>query len=646
RKKASAELAEADERLRLAVESAGMGTFDYYPDTNETKWSERASKILGLPAGQNVDLYGFLSRVHPEDRSMVELAISRAKDPAIASEYDVHYRIIWPDGTTRWIIARGRSFFLGQGAGRRLARFTGMVLDVTESKKAEQERDKLIAIIQHSPDLIGLCDPTGKLLFANRAGQAMVGINDDSELAGTTLFDFIPQDEHWRIQNEVLPSLRPGQVWEGEVRLRNIKTGEQTLTDVLAFGIFDQSGRLTAMAAVSRDVSEKRKLEEQLRQAQKMEAVGRLAGGIAHDFNNLLTIIRGSTELLQEYLTENPVGTHLLRQVLDAGIKASSLTRQLLAFSRQQLVQPRPSDLNTIIDSLRSMLRRLVGEDIKIETELASDLWLTRLDPTQVDQILINMTANARDAMAYGGAIMIRTENVTLNSGKPGEPAGEFVKLTFRDTGGGIDAESLPHIFEPFFSTKQRGKGTGLGLATVYGIVQQAGGNISVTSEPGHGTTFMLYFPRTADRAEAQAKAGEPSDLHGSETVLLVEDEPVLRGMIAEYLDKYGYIVHEASNAAEAEYIAATQSNIDLLITDLVMPGGSGRDLMLSIASMRPDTRVLFMSGYFDHAVLEEALRQSGAAFIQKPFQLRDIAVRVREILNQRLLRPYSARSA
>jgi len=337
----------------------------------------------------------------------------------------------------------------------------------------------LTAAIQHSPDFIGITDLQGNILFLNHAGQKLVGLRDDAEARSKTVYDFMGPQSRAILETQILPAVREKRVWEGEFSLRHFVTQEPVLFDTRGFGIFDEAGRLTNIATVSRDISEKKKLEEQLREAQQMEAVGRLAGGIAHDFNNLLTIIQGSGEILEEQV-QGAGSLKNVRRIRDAAQRASDLTQQLLAFSRRQLVSPAIISLNQVILRMQEILQRLVGEDIVIKTELADDLWNVKMDPLQMEQILFNLIANARDAMPHGGVVAVRTFNHELIEPPADQPElspAECVCMTFSDSGSSVDHQTLSHIFEPFFSSKELGRGSGLGLATVYGIVQQCSGS-------------------------------------------------------------------------------------------------------------------------------------------------------------------------
>jgi signal transduction histidine kinase len=391
-------------------------------------------------------------------------------------------------------------------------------------------------------------------------------------------------------------------------------------------------------AGHERDMTERRRLEDQLRQAQKMEAVGQLAGGVAHDFNNLLMVILGYCETLSLSLPEGDPVLGQMMEIKKAGSRAAQLTQQLLAFSRRQILQPKVIDLNWIIADTDRMLRRLIGENVVFKTKLASELRPVKADPGQIQQVLLNLVVNARDAMPDGGAVTIETANVQLDATYLGMVhtdlrAGAYVVLTVTDTGTGMDAETLSHLFEPFFTTKGV-KGTGLGLATVYGIVQQSGGDILPESEPGRGTTFRIYLPQAAALVEEQ-RSDAPAALAGEERVLVVEDEGPVRALVTAMLRRQGYDVLEAGSAEEALALEEKEGDdIDLLVADIVMPGLSGTELTHRMKDLRPRMKVLFMSGHTDHVQLRSELHKPGVQFLQKPFTATVLGRKVREALD------------
>jgi len=381
--------------------------------------------------------------------------------------------------------------------------------------------------------------------------------------------------------------------------------------------------------------------QEQLLQAQKMEAVGKLAGGIAHDFNNLLTAIKGFTELLlQRSSTDDPAHGDLMG-IKNAADQAARLTRQLLAFSRKQVLRPRIINLNEVVGRMQEMLQRLIGEDIELVVKFQEDLHLVRADPGQIEQIILNLAVNARDAMAGGGTLALQTENMVVGKGKSLSMlnAGDYAVLAVRDTGSGMDRETRRRLFEPFFTTKDTGKGTGLGLATVYGIVRQSGGTIFVDSEPGKGTAFTIYLPRQEGRLESPApKAASKDQLIGSETILLVEDEDVVRRLAERVLREHGYAVLVSSCGKEALEVAGQHSQpIQLMVTDVIMPGGmNGKQLADRMSAIRPEMKVLYISGYADGSLFSNAEQETPIQLLEKPFSPQNLVQKVRELLDER----------
>jgi PAS domain S-box-containing protein len=392
------------------------------------------------------------------------------------------------------------------------------------------------------------------------------------------------------------------------------------------------------LEAIAEDVTERRVLEDQFRQAQKMEAVGRLAGGVAHDFNNLLMVISGYTEVILAGLDVNHPLHEKGRAIQQAADRATTLTRQLLAFSRKQLLELKVVDVNAIVQDMERLLRPLIGEDVQLATVLAPAAVHTRADAGQLEQVLMNLVVNAKDAMLGGGRLTIQTQNMVVDEnhrrGQTFIRPGHYVMLSVSDSGMGMDKETQSRIFEPFFTTKEKGKGTGLGLSTVYGIVKQSGGYVMVQSEKGHGTTFNIYLPRVEGTAEMNAVPVPRAAEGGSETVLLVEDEESVRQLVRETLQAKGYKVVEAENGEAGVAAAAKhQGRIDLVITDVVMPGMGGRELVKRLAETRPDTKVLYLSGYTEDAIVTEGSIESGTAFLQKPFTLQNLSRKVREVL-------------
>jgi len=445
---------------------------------------------------------------------------------------------------------------------------------------------------------------------------------------------------------EVIPGIREANPELFELCARVSSTGKPARTEIYVdplktwFSLSAYSPARGFFVAVFDNITERRKLEEQLRQSQKMEAVGQLAGGIAHDFNNLLTVINGYAELLQTRIDEKSPLRGNVDEIRHAGDRAASLTRQLLAFSRRQVLQPKALDLNGVISDLGTMLHRLIGEDIELRTHLRPDLGTVLADPGQIEQVLLNLAVNARDAMSAGGTLVLETDNVVLDETfakeVPAVVPGPHVLLAVSDTGTGIPMEIREHIFEPFFSTKERGKGTGLGLSTVYGIVKQSNGHISVHSEVGKGTTFKIYLPRVDGEAQVSSSVSPAASLQGDDTVLVVEDESSVQGVIERVLSGNGYRVLMACDGSEALRVSGEHKGpIDLLITDLVMPGMGGQEVASRLETARPGLRVLFMSGYTENAISHHGVLDAGVAFLQKPFQAEVLLRKVREVLDR-----------
>jgi signal transduction histidine kinase/CheY-like chemotaxis protein len=453
--------------------------------------------------------------------------------------------------------------------------------------------------------------------------------------------------EIYNLFNEIYKTGRPIRGYSYEV-IR--KDGAERFHELVASLMRDGNGKPIGFRGISHDITErkraeegKRKLEAQLNQAQKMEAIGILAGGVAHDFNNLLTSIIGYAELALMDLGKNSRVNQSLDEILKAGHRAAGLTRQLLAFSRKELIRPEVLNFNSLIMNFEKMLRRLIREDIDIVSVCSPDLWQVEADPGQMEQVVMNLAVNARDAMPKGGKLTIETANVELNEdyfrdhGVENQ-AGPYVMLAVTDTGTGMDKETRARIFEPFFTTKGLGRGTGLGLSTVYGIVKQNKGHIWVYSEPEKGTTFKVYFPRVGVETEVAKREEVPvRSLEGSETILVVEDDEMLRKMAVKMLKGYGYRLITARNGEDALEIAGSHDGpVHLLLTDVVMPGMTGLDLAEQLKSRFPEIKVLYMSGYTDNVIADHGVLEKDVNFIQKPFSREGLGGKVREVLDKK----------
>ncbi len=519
-----------------------------------------------------------------------------------------------------------------------------VIRDITDRRRSEEalrERERQYRLLtDNTVDVIWAMDMDLVFTYVNPAVTRLTGFTPE-EYVGSRLADHCSE----AVLEQLLGLLEQtiargpddrGVVVQIDLRRKDVPT---VPVEVHARVVYDDAGTPTGVQGTTRDISERRTLERQLIQAQKMESVGRLAGGVAHDFNNMLSIILGNAELaLDELDPSSPLHGHL-QEILKASQRSADLTRQLLAFARRQTIAPKVLDLDETVASMLKMLGRMIGEDIDLVWKPDGDLWLIRVDPAQIDQVLANLVVNARDAIDGVGTVTIETRRVTLDAafcaGHPGAVLGEYVRLAVSDDGAGMDEETLTRVFEPFFTTKPQGKGTGLGLPMVYGIVKQNQGYITVDSEPGGGTTVRIYFPRFAEAQGPGEGPDEPSRAEtGTETVLLVEDEVSLLTLAERLLARLGYTVLTASSAEQARAVVREHAApIDLLATDVVMPGISGRDLWRELALLRPGLRCLFMSGYTADVIARRGVLDDDVVFLQKPFTAQSLAAKVREAL-------------
>ena len=514
----------------------------------------------------------------------------------------------------------------------------GQIALAIERKRSEEKvresEARLRVLVEQLPAVLWTVDRGLRFTSALGAGFARLKIKP-AELVGMSLLDYFETADQ-----TFLPIAAHRRAVAGEPMTFHVewKSGSYACH---VEPLRDSDGQVSGAICMSLDITDRKQLEEQLRQAQKMEAVGRLAGGIAHDFNNLLMVIQGYSDLLVERLPDGDPLRRNAEQIQMASQRASSLTRQLLAFSRKQMLAPKILNVRSVVAEMEKILRRLIGEDVQLETSSAPDLGLIKADRSQIEQVILNLAVNARDAMPQGGRLTIETANVELDASYSHPPAvlspGRYVMLAVTDNGCGMDAETQAHVFEPFFTTKEKGKGTGLGLATVYGVVKQSGGYVWVYSEPGRGTSFKIYLPRIEETAVPAGRDGKSETQipeRGSETILLVEDEKGVRELAREYLASSGYTVIEAEDGHTALELAAMHVGpIHLLLTDVVMPGISGRELAERVSQIRPGIKIIYMSGYTDQAVVHHGILRNDAVLLQKPFTLMTLAGKLREML-------------
>jgi two-component system, cell cycle sensor histidine kinase and response regulator CckA len=598
--------------------------------------SQQAERLLGYPVERWLTEPTFWQdHLHPEDRAWaVEFCVRATREQRA---HELEYRIMAADGRAVWL----RDMVTVVVEHEQAVTLRGVMVDITQRKRAEERvresEERFRRLSEAANEGIAIHED-GRILEANQALAAMYGY-ELADVLGRHALDLAAPGS----RELVLHNIRSG--YEQPYEALGLRKDGTTLPVEIHGKAVPYRGRLVRVAVI-RDLSERQHLEAQLRQAQKMEAVGRLAGGVAHDFNNLLTVIGGYSDLLLSDLDPgDPLHRHAAA-INDAAARATALTRQLLAFSRRQVLQPRVLDLNAVVTDTGKMLRRLIGEDIALVTTLDPALGRVSADPGQLEQVILNLAVNARDAMPQGGRLALETANVELGEAdahrQVGVIPGRYVRLAVRDTGSGMDAATQSHLFEPFFTSKEPGKGTGLGLASVYGVVTQSGGHIEVDSTPGRGTTFRIYLPRFEERLEAVEPAAVPrTSLQGLETVLLVEDEVGVRGVAQQILQSAGYTVLAASDGEEAVRLSAQRAGpIHLLLTDVVMPGMSGPELARRLAAMRPALKVMYMSGYPEDAIIRRDLLDPRTVFLPKPFTRETLVRKVRESLDTGLSAP------
>ena len=583
--------------------------------------------------------------VHTEDLPSVKMSYRNAVGER-RKVLRVEYRVLHRDGHWRWLEDRRQLMYGPNGS---FDYVDGLLLDITDHKRTEEElratNQKLQALVEASPLAIMAIDKEGHVTLWNSAAERTFGWTRD-EVIGR-LNPVVPEEKMGEFHELRERVLREGG-FSGMELTRQMKGGFPIEISLSTAPMRDALGNITGIMSVMADITERKQIEEalkqsenQLRQSQKMEAVGRLAGGVAHDFNNLLTAIQGYSDLLLQRLDARSPYRKEVEEIHKAGERASSLTQQLLAFSRKQVLQPKVLDLNDVVAGMEEMVRRMIGENIDLVTVLRPDLWSVQVDPGQIEQVVMNLVVNARDAISMGGKITIETGNVYLDDDdvhhRPPMSPGAYAMLAVSDTGCGMDTETQARLFEPFFTTKETGKGTGLGLSTVYGIVKQSNGYIWVYSEPHHGSTFKIYIPRhEAPIAEAKSEGSSRTVPRGHETILLVEDEELVRVLARDVLRDHGYVVLEASDGADAMGVAVSHRGpIHLMITDVVMPNMGGREVAVALAPLLRDMRVVYMSGYTDDAIVHHGILSPGSRFLQKPFRLDALLRKVREVLDE-----------
>jgi two-component system, cell cycle sensor histidine kinase and response regulator CckA len=595
--------------------------------------SPQAEEILGYPVREWLSDPQFWRRhTHPDD---VEWCTAFCVDAtAHGRDHQFEYRMIAADGRVVWL----RDVVTLTVDEHKEPRLRGIMLDITKRKHAEEELRRSEArhrsLVTATSQGVWTADAQGNAYQDAPWWRAVTGQSPE-EIAGDRWLDAVHPEDRERVRRSWSHSVAKGVPYAEEYRVRP-RDGAERIVAVSGVPVRDDSGKVLEWVGTYTDVTEHRETSAKLVQAQKMESLGRLAGGVAHDFNNLLTVITGYSDfLIADRAPEDPVRQDT-EEIRKAATRAALLTQQLLAFSRKQMRAPVRIDLNPCVREASNMLERLIGEDIELAIELSPEAETVMVDVSQIDQLLMNLVVNARDAMPDGGVIVIRTDHVTVAVPDTTVPPGDWTTLLVADTGVGMSSDVRARAFEPFFTTKQMGCGTGLGLSTVYGIVRQSGGYVTLESEPGRGTAVTIYLPRLGPAEQSPRAATKATSSMGSEIVLLAEDEEGVRRLTRQALERQGYRVLAASSADDALRMARGEGGrIDLVVTDVVMPGKSGAELVDRLTVDRPGIRVLYMSGYTDDAILRHGVLEADVNFIQKPFAPDELTRKVREVLDR-----------
>lgn len=646
------EVREGEDRLRLALQAGRLGSWELDLDTMTLTSSERCKANFGLSPDTSLSYAEMLEQVHPADRTRIQDSVAHAV--ATGADYAAENRVIWPDGTIHWVELMARVVFGRDGCAHRMV---GVSLDITDRKAADAERDRvnelleqrvaerttdverlslerqrLVSTVEASSDFIGVAALDGSLLYINRAGRHMVGLTDRDSVTDTAILDYLLPQDRARFADEIMPAAMRDGRWAGEFQFCHLDTGKPIEVHLDFFLIRDPAtGQPVNFATVTRDLREPKRVEEQLRQSQKMEAIGQLTGGVAHDFNNLLMAVVGNLDLLRRHMPQNPKLLRFIDGAMQGAQRGAALTQRLLAFARRQDLQPQPVDVVQLVQGMTNLLTRSIGPMIELRLEAAPRMPPAQVDPNQLELALLNLAVNARDAMPDGGKLTIALDHSDESRFLHGEVMpGTYVVLRVSDTGAGMDEATLSRAMEPFFSTKGIGKGTGLGLAMVHGLAVQSNGTLRLRSSPGEGTTAEIWLPTSAipvRQAEPQPTAVAKA---GPATILVVDDDALISMSTTAMLEDLGHVALEASSGAKALKILSGETRVDLVLTDYAMPGMTGADLALRIRKSHPGLPVLLATGYAD---LPDGLNID-LPRLGKPYTQRQLATQIAKLLH------------
>ena len=657
----SRNLADSERRLQAALSAGrGIGTWDWDVRKDRVVADERFALLYGVDparAREGAPLGEFFGAMHRDDSARVMAEVKHAI--TTGERFNAQYRLVRPDGAVRWVEAEGQCRMDGEG---RPSHFPGVTFDITDRVEAQDalraSESQFRTMAQAMPHHVWTASPDGLLDWFNNQVYAYSGAARGS-LDGTAWAAIVHPDDIEAAGGHWSAAVEAGQAYQTEFRLRRAD-GAWRWHIARAVPVHDEAGKVVRWIGTNTDIDDQKNAEslleqrleersqalalseEALRQSQKMEAVGQLTGGIAHDFNNLLQGITGALDRVQHRISQGRIGEveRFLKAAVESANRAAALTHRLLAFSRRQTLDPKPTDANRLIGGMEELVRRTMGPNVEVEVVGAGGLWPVRVDPSQLENSLLNLCINARDAMPEGGKLTIETANKWLDERAARErevPPGQYVSLCVTDTGIGMSAEVIARAFDPFFTTKPLGQGTGLGLSMIYGFVRQSGGQVRIYSEEGQGTTMCLYFPRHMGTVEEEAPQGAEMMERGfGETVLVVDDEQTVRMLIAEVLSESYYNIVEAGDGPSALKILESNRRIDLMITDVGLPGGmNGRQVADAARVMRKDLKVLFITGYAENAAVGNGLLDTGMEILAKPFAMSTLANKVREMIER-----------